>query len=254
MSDLKIEIDAEAIANEFKDLKSEVEAALTEAVRAASVMAYGMVHEEASKRLKSRLRPYQNALSYHEISPGIWVVSLDESAFFIEEGMEPHSQYDTLLKENAKISAEGFRYKVIPFEHSKGPTYQTDNARNITKMVKAELKARGIPYKKIETDASGSPRIGKLHSFSVPGSPKPSAKAKFGALVGVNVYQNMVEGKMKRDVMTFRVISEKNKGDGSWEHPGLPAEKILDDVYEKIQRIFDEQILPEVLQKYSINE
>lgn len=254
MSGFKLELDAEEIAKTFGDLKEEVEATLHEAVRAASVMAYGMVQEEAAQRLKSRLKPYQEALSYMEVIPGVWSVSLDESAFWIEEGMEAHSQYDTLLKGNAKVSAEGFRYKVIPFEHSKNPSQQTNNARMITTMVKKELKSRGIPFKKIETDAAGSPRVGKLHSFSVPGSPKPSEKAKFGALMGVNIYQHKVDGKMRRDIMTYRVISEKNRGDGRWEHPGLEAEKILDDVFDKIQRIFDEQILPEVLQKFSHNE
>lgn len=251
-SNLKIQIDAEEIASQFGDLKYEVEEALTEAVRQASVMAYGIANELAAEKLNSRLKTYQDALSYEEVSPGLWTVSLDESAFWIEDGISAHDQRETLLKNNAKVSKDGTRYKVIPFEHSKNPSQQTSRAREISQMVKKELKARNIPYKKIERDEKGSPRLGKLHSFSVPGSPKPSPKAKFGALSGINIYQRMEKGRAVRDIMTFRTITSKK--DDRWMHPGLQAEKILDQTFDKIQQIFDLEILPEVLRKYSAFE
>jgi hypothetical protein len=252
MSKLKIEIDAEEIAAQFGDLKYEVSQALNEAVRMASVMAYGIANEMAAEKLKSRLKPYQEALAYEEISPGMWVVSLDESAFWIEDGIEPHDQREKLLRTGYKVSKDGTKYRSIPFEHSKNPSQQTDKARQITQMVKKELRARDIPFKKIERDASGSPRIGKIHSFSVKDSPKPSPKAKFGALMGVNVYQRMEGKKAVRDIMTFRTIT--SKVDDRWMHPGLKPEKILDLTFDKIQQVFDNEILPEVMRKYSVFE
>lgn len=252
MSKLRIEIDAEEIASQFGEIKEEVSQALTEAVRQASVMAYGIANELAADKLTSRLKPYQDALSYEEISPGLWSIALDESAFWIEEGLDPHNQRDTLLQKNYKIAKDGSRYKSIPFEHSKNPSQQTQKARQITQMVKKELKARDIPFKKIERDAAGSPRIGKIHSFSVKDSPKPSAKAKYGALMGVNIYQRMEGKKAVRDIMTFRTISSKQ--DDRWMHPGLKPEKILDLTFDKIQQIFDNEILPEVMRKYSVFE
>lgn len=213
-------------------------------------------HEGEISFLKTKIkklrhfRPDYNCTSYRK-----WDIQVAEGASFVCNGILIHNSGDMredLLKNNAKVSKDGTRYKVIPFEHSKNPSQQTSRAREISQMVKKELKARNIPYKKIERDEKGSPRLGKLHSFSVPGSPKPSPKAKFGALSGINIYQRMEKGRAVRDIMTFRTITSKK--DDRWMHPGLQAEKILDQTFDKIQQIFDLEILPEVLRKYSAFE
>lgn len=253
MANLKFEIDVDDLVKEFGDLKAEAEQVIVESVKAAALMTYGKVNELAAEKLHSTLKPYQEALSYEEVSPGFWVVTLAESAMWIEEGRKSGPMFDDLLRNGAKIGKDGQRYKSIPFEHSKNPTEQTVKAKEITSMIRTELKARGIPYKKIETDASGSPRLGKIHSFSVPGSPKPSLKAKYGALEGINVYQRKVGNKIKRDVMTFRIISDKQKTDGSgrWEHPGKPAINLMDTAYDWIVNEFETKILPEALAKFA---
>lgn len=250
---LTIEIDAEGMAEAFGDLKFEVEEALTEAVKKASVMAYGIANELAAEKLRTRLKTYQEALHYEEVSPGLWVISLDEKAMFIEEGLEPHDQRTTLLGKGAKIAKDGTKYRSIPFEHSKNPSQQTARAREISSWAKKLLKQNNIPYKKIEKDPQGNPLVGKLHTIKNSGTARPSAKAKFPALDGLNIYQTkQANGKIRRDIMTFRTITSK-PGD-TWQHPGLRPEKILDITFDKIQRIFDEEILPSVLSQYSTFE
>lgn len=249
MSKFVFEIDTEAIAKEFGDLKHEVEAALQRAVEITAVQAKGIAMELANQKLKSRRKTYLDALSLEQVSPTFFVLSLDESAMWVEDGVSPHDQRTTLLKQNYKTSKDGHKYKSIPFEHTKLPQLQTAQAQQITSWVKQELKSRKIPFKKIELDSSGSPRLGKIHSFSVPGSPKPSANAKTGALMGVNIYQRRNEkGKVVRDIMTFRTISSK-PGD-NWQHPGLDPVHIFEETFAKISEIYDNQILPEILKSF----
>ena len=251
MSKLRLQLDAEKIAESFGDLKHEVEQALTEAVKQASAMTYAKTLELAEEKLNSRFEKYTNALSYKELAPGLWVVELDESAMWIEEDVPAHSMIPDLLKNNPKISKDGKKYKVIPFDQAKGPSQSSQKTREITNMLKRELKARGIPYKKIETDASGSPRVGKLHTLNI-NSPRPTAKAKTPALFGVNIFQTKTKsGAIRRDIMTFRVAHEKHQAEGLWFHPGSEGEKIMDEAFEWIAQVFDTEILPSVLQKFS---
>lgn len=244
-------IDAQSIASEFDGFKEEVELALNEAVRSASAMTYAKVNELASERLKSTLSKYQRALSYQEVYPGLWTVELDESVMWLEEGREPGSMVDDLLKNNAKVSKDGKRYKSIPFEHSARAGDMGNQAKELVRLLKKELSARAIPFRKIERDASGSPRIGKLHTFNVPSSPKPTKMANTPALMGVSIYQKMTKrGAVKRDILTFRTVTDDHKAEGKWFHPGLAPRKLMDEAFDWIEHEFETKILPETLSRF----
>lgn len=248
---LKIEIDAAQIAEAFGEIRQDVEQALTDGVKLASSMAFTKANELANERLHQRREAYAKALSWNEISKGLWTVELDESAMWIEQGLPEHSMIPDLLRKNYKVNKKGEKYKVIPFDQGKAPSKLGEKGKQLQSQVKRELKARNIPYKKLELDSSGNPRLGLLHQIKDIQSEKPSKKAKHGALEGLSVYQTKDKtGNVRRDIMTFRVVKESHAADGRWYHPGLKPVNILDDVFQWVSNVFDNEILPEILSKF----
>lgn len=245
----RIEIDAKALAEDFGEIARDVEQAVEDAVKLASAMTYAKANELAAQKLNSRRKQFTDALSYEEIAPGIWVVSLDESALWIEDGMDPHSMVDDLLRKNPKVAKDGTRYKVIPFDHGKAPSLQTSKAKEITDQVKRELKSLKVPFKKVELNPDGSPKLGTVFKKNIP-SARPTAKAKYPSLHGLTIIQSQVGEKVKRDVMTFRVVTDKHKQEGLWFHPGIGGVKIIDEVFNWVSNEFDNKILPEVLARF----
>jgi hypothetical protein len=253
MGNLKFEIDAQAMAAEFKEAQKEVEAALTKGIQALAQQTHAKTVELANQRLKGLRDTYLNALNFEEVSSGIWVVSLDEKALFIEEGMKPHSMVPDLLRKNAKISKDGKKYKVIPFKHMNqtgAPSEVSKKSKEFVNYLKQELKARSIPYKKIELDSNGSPRTGKLHTFSVD-SPKPTAKARYPIFHGVNIYQTKTSnGNVRRDIMTFRVVTEDHEWEDRWFSPGMVAKNLMDEAFNQSVQEWETTILPDILKSF----
>jgi hypothetical protein len=251
MSDrLKFEIDIESIASQFKEEMQEVQDQLYEGVQALAAMTHARTIELANEKLRSTREDYIEALSFKEIEKGIWVVSLDEKMLWVEDGKDSGSMVDDLLKKNAKVSKSGEKYKVIPFEHSKSPSKMSKHHESLVNDLKKELKARQIPFKKIEKNPDGSPRLGKLHSMNIE-SPLPTPRAKHPIFHGLNIYQRKDEsGKIRRDVMTFRIVKESHKNAGKWYHPGIDAYKLMDQAFEYSTKEFENTIMPAILAKY----
>lgn len=244
----RVQVNAEGLAKAFGQLANEAEQAIKDGVKLASAMAYAHANELARERLHSRLTTFLDALRYKEVSEGIWAIELDESATWIDDGMKPHDMKPDLLRKNAKIGKDGQRYKVIPFSHSKNPQDQTDKEKGYADQIKAELKKRKIPLKKVELNADGSPRIGKIHGFNID-SARPSPKASHPALSGVNIYQRKDNnGNIRKDIVTFRVVSSKQTD--KWFHPGLKPANIFDDTYTWVLNEFENRILPDVLASF----
>lgn len=250
MSDLKFLINTDELAAAFGDIKIEVEEALNKSAKQLASMTHAKVVEMAQKELSSTREKYLSQLEFQEIVPGVWAITLNQPALFIEDGMQPHSMVDDLLRKNPKISKDGFRYKHIPFEHSKPSSEQTMQGKQLTSQLKELFKREGIPFKGIEKNADGSPRIGKLHTLQLGGA-RPTAKATSPAFDGVTVYQSMTrQGKVRRDVMTFRTVSDKSKAMGKWFHPGLTAKKFFEKAYDWAEKTWENEILPAVLDSY----
>lgn len=252
MSDgLKFELDIEQIASAFKEEAEKVQQALYEGVKQLSAMTYARTIELANEKLKSTRKSYIDALDYKEIQPGIWVVSLDAKMLWLEEGKSAGSMVDDLLRNNAKTAKDGTKYKVIPFEHSKNPSDMSTRSQSLVSDLKRELKRQDIPFKKIEKNADGSPRIGKLHSLNI-ASPLPTPRASYSIFHGLSIYQRKTaEGKVKRDIMTFRIVSEKHKQTGKWYMADdIEARKFLDKAFEELVSKFETEIMPDILAKY----
>jgi hypothetical protein len=107
-----------------------------------------------------------------KVGDGLWEIKLGAEASWIEEGRQPGFQEDLLRKgpfskskSGPKTAADGSVYRVIPFEHMKGPSRQTPAERTLTATLKSALKATKTPYAKIERDSSNAPISGMLRSF-----------------------------------------------------------------------------------------
>jgi hypothetical protein len=267
-----LNLDLSQLAHVGDVAKEVIDAAMDEAGRRLTTATHGHILEEVQKKLHSSRQKYIDALSYKQIGKDSWSIDLDPSAFFIEDGLPSNwEMIDALLgqgrpnksrlegtpKGQVKTSKEGNKYRAIPFEHNKGQTAQTPFQTSLTNMVKGEMKARKIPYGGIEKDAMGAPKIGLLHSFDVSSRGKgivPTSKTGNSLLAGVRVYQREVkdrQGKstVKKAVLTFRMVSEKQKGSGSWIHPGLEGRKFIDDAYDWALKEWETKIGPEIAQE-----
>jgi hypothetical protein len=251
MSDFNITINIDSIAAQLDQKKQDIIVKLRQSVQALASAAHVKVLELADEKLKTLKIKYKDAVDFNQIDDNIWVVSLKEEVMWIEKGKSAGSMYDALAtSKKTKVSKDGYKYLVIPFEHSKRPAEQTIKAKQVTDRIRAFLKTEKIPYKKIEHNSDGSPKMGLLHRFDVMEHPKlmmkhPSEKAKSPLLQGLAIYQRKDEkGKMRRDIMTFRVVSEKNKGDGRWEYPSREGVDIFQETHKWAVNLWHNEILP----------
>jgi hypothetical protein len=246
---LKFFVNADDIANEMKAFKEEAKQAIEESVKQLSAMTHAKVVELAQEKLKSTRKIYTDNLDYQELVPGLWVVSLDQPALWIEEGRKSGDMTQDLLKTGAHIAKDGSRYKAIPFDHGKPPSQMDPFSRNLVAKIKSELKKANIPFKKLELNADGSPRIGRLHTMNI-SSPHPSSRASHPALSGLTIYQTKgANGKVRRDIMTFRMVSDKHKG-SKWIHPGRDAEGFFEKALQWAEDQWEREILPQIMARF----
>lgn len=244
---LKFNIDAAQIAEAFKELALEVEQDLEKGIANLAAMTDAKVKEMAQSELHSSRKKYIENLTLEEVQPGVWVVALDEPAMFIEEGLEPNTDMKPGLLKDAKVSASGVRYKVIPFDHTKGPSQMTPYAKNVVDRIKQNLKKDNIPFKKLEMNEDGSPKRGLLHSKNYGG--EIPGKGNTPVMEGVSIYQSVTKtGNVRRDILTFRTVTS-NQSD-KWMHPGIEAKKYMDKALEWAMKEWEDKILPEILAKY----
>lgn len=236
--------------------------------------------ELATNELHSRRETYLKALTFFE-ADGVAVLQLDASALWIEEGIKgPWNMLDALLSSpKAKISKDGKRYLVIPFDHSPGhgATNTTPAQLDLVNTVRSEMKRRRIPWAKVERDDNGRPLLGRLHKFSVNDAPLkthhgpgqgrgaigdvrqgPGPRQLVGGapgggtpfLAGVGVYQKLGPGgSVQRSVMTFRVASEDHIGQERWDHPGLEPKRFLERTEKWALEQADNLIVPDLMER-----
>lgn len=192
MADLTVELDMSALKQLGDDFKK-LEGRISHEIQTLAMQTHSHILEEVQTKLHSRRQKYVENLGIQKLNNDLYVITLKEPALWIEDGMPAHSMVDDLLKQSPnnpnskppKRTKKGELYRVIPFEHSKGPTSQTPAQQSLTATIKEELKKRKIPYGKIERDGQGRPLSGMLHKFDIedrpvkpsdhqPGPPKPA--------------------------------------------------------------------------------
>ena len=248
----------------------------TEIERLARMM-HAKVAEMATTRLASRRNFFLEQVSFIEdgVSPSgfkKYKIVLSEDALWIEKGIPANtSMVDWLLNRKPgstgaiKFAKDGTRYRVIPFKHNKLPQNTPNSQMEIRNTVQNEFRRLGLPgFGRLEMGAGGSPIIGKVRRLHILDKPLKTAegpgqgRGPIGAvrqgptgipfLQGLTVYQRPgADGSVKKDIMTFRIVSEKHKAQGRWVHPGLAPTNIFKDTAEWGENTLKNDIMPAVI-------
>jgi hypothetical protein len=247
---LKLQLNVADLAKQFKEFAAEVEKELQDGVKTLAAATYSHIVEDVDNSLHSSKKKYKDALSKgaEEVSPGVWLITLDEKAFWIEEGIQAGKDMKEDLLKNGETYPSGKKYKVIPFEHTKPPQEQHQSAKVLVQQIRGALRRKDIPYKNIEYNRDGSPKLGKLHQLDL-GGPVPG-KGNTRALQGLSIYQSMQNGKVRRDIMTFRTVTDGPESSGKWLHPGFEPKKFLDKGHDWAEKTWEQEILPDILRKW----
>jgi hypothetical protein len=278
-------VDMNNVLQGFEDFREDFVHKLDSAAQLLSAQADAHIKEQAAQRLHTRREEYIQALSLESVTQGVYAVTLQPEARWIEDGMEPHNMLEDLLSsDKARTAKDGSKYVVVPFKHSKGETQQTHVERRILTAIKKELRRNRIPYKRIEKNPDGSPKVGLIHSLNL--APPHSAPLKQGYegpkdkvfkgktdspyiggtpyTFGTRIYQHPKKGKdggvlmgkdghpkMERSIFTFRVASSKQAGTGMWDHPGISPLHLFEEAQQWIQQQWDNEVAPEILRSLS---
>jgi hypothetical protein len=272
VSNLKFDIDVETLSKQLGGLKKDVEKDVTRSAEDLANITHARILELADEELTSLREMYKSHVKTDNSMARIWVITLEEPAMWIEEGRKSGFMEELLNGKSSHVGKNG-KYAIIPFQHNKNPTNQSPKAYDLAQEIKYALKKKGVSWKKLETNADGSPRVGLLHKFNVETARPVDAQKdihKNPLTKGVAVYQNVYDsdgnlvrnadkgrdllakgqGTVKKDVMTFRVISEKHKNEGLWVHPGRQGNKIFDKAFDWAIKQWETQILPAIFEKY----
>lgn len=251
---IKFNIDTSSITSQLKEFALEVEQDLQKAAADLALLTKEKVLELANENLSSTgYESYKEGVGTDDTAPGIWIVYIDEKVAWQESGLkEGFDMKPGLLKGATKVSKDGHHYRSIPFDHGKAPskTANSPKAQELVSQVKSFLKKEKIPFRKIEKDANGSPLTGKLHKFDIPSDP-PTDRASTSALKGLTIYQTkMKNGSVRRDILTFRTVSDGPASANKWIHPGYQAKNFLDQAAEWATREWEDKILPDIINRW----
>lgn len=255
--DFEIQI-SDVLKNATEKVKKRIEKDLQSAVKVLGREGIKKANELASEKLEGGLENmYQDNLYMEQVSDNMVVIGIRPEVGFIEHGQR--GGFMEYLLKNAKTSKKGVRYKTIPFRHNvAGKSNQSSGDNNdLVNELKTFLRSKGQPYSKtrnLALDANGSPRIGRINSWDIKdmrGKGKKSVKELSRNLQGVSVYQNFNKktGRVERNIMTFRVITDKHRGH-KWMKKGTQGTKILEETRKWIEETWERDILPNLKSKY----
>jgi hypothetical protein len=260
--ELKLNVKVEDLSKEITDkIKQSLEKDLNKIVTDLGKSAVQHLQKLSEQFPKELEKKYKDNIYIEQLADNIVEVGLREEIAWIDQGRKPGFMKDLLERKSGsdvKTAKDGTKYRVIPFEHQTQGTPKSTQAADLVGQLKNFLKAEGVAYSKtraLKKDESGNPRVGRIESFDIKKmreSNKKSVKNLSPNLEGVSIYQNMnaKTGKVERNIMTFRVISEKHQGTGKWEHPGIEGKKTVDKTFDWVKEKWEREILPELKKKY----
>jgi hypothetical protein len=251
---MKINLDISALADQLEQFKKELTEDIQKSVAGLAKAAHAHIVEDAQKGLHSYREKYLNDLSAPEqLDDTTWCITLNEKSTWIEDGRpEPFDMKPGLLKDG-KTSKDGTKYRVVPMNQGKTPGQMSSGNKgyeqNMVNLVKSELKKKGISYKKLELDpATGSPRLGKLHSMNIESF--TPGKGSTQQLAGLSIYQTkQKDGSVKRSITTFRTVTEKGQ-EGKWIHPEVEAKEFFEKAAAWAEQEWESKWLPMILDKH----
>lgn len=255
------------LGKEIESFTEEVKASARKEVQSLAGQAHAMIADKAERgnnkgfKLKSNRQQYVDNLDLQKIESSgnneIWAVVLYKPAQYLEDGQPKHNMIEQLLGSNATVKkgsnvgqpwvkkGKNGRYAAVPFEHSK-PSSQMSLAQNkIADYVKKELKSRGLDK---TITKNGKPVLGKAASLDLVGRGSPQHEKSWKPLLsGLTIYQREVKmkngkSKIMRDVLTFRMVSDSQKGKGLWDHPGREGLHAFEEVEKELDILWNNTI------------
>lgn len=250
MTDFNIKINYKEIADKIGVTKESIAKKLEGAVEALSISTHAFVVKYANDHLTGFTRSHfigedGSNIRWAKISNNMWMVEIDESVKWIEEGRSATSMAteDWLLKPGkSKTAKDGSKYRVIPFSHNKDDIGTPPAMRQA---ITESLKFNKVNMKKIEFNPDGMPKIGivqklkdlpkldnpdnNMYQFRSQGRTSQEAE-EFGLPKyegshflsgGVVVQRPTKRGKIRKEVITFRVVSSKHEAEGRWMYPAV---------------------------------
>jgi hypothetical protein len=260
-------INADAVAKKIGDHYDNIRNELRTAVQNLSIQTHAKIIEMANEDLKgwqlqNFLGENGSNIRWRQASDNIWAVEIDEKVMFYDRGRPIVSMAtESWLLKNGKKAKDGSVYRAIPFKKdlsAKGiSAHGVSGTLNI--MAKNAIQAarteqgQKISLRTIERNRDGSPRVGILHKipvaqpfnqrqapnlFSRPRSAEDAKKTGLKEhegifkLQGLVIAQRMVGAKVKREAMTFRVVSSKHKNENRWMYPEIKAHRFLERAFQ----------------------
>lgn len=265
---MKVDLDISALSQFLDNFAKQVSDDIKLGIKGLANSAHAHILEEEKRKLQKWDREkYEANLSQAEqIDDYLWEITLGEEAAGIEEGRPawdmkgpPGGLLHTerpgskgKIKEVQNGPNKGKKYRVVPFQQ--GKVSNTTNPEKIqrqeqlVKDIKGALKAKGIPLRKLEVDpATGSPRIGRLHSLNI--ESRIPGKGNTPELHGLTIYQtpNAKTGKVQRTMTTFRTAIE---GDGKWMRDPIEGIKVFEETRTWCEDQWQNVWLPQIVDKY----
>lgn len=250
-----VEESLRSLEKDIKDLTKEMADKAKKNVELLAGTAHAMIVAKANTKLKSTRSIYIENLDLKKLSASgdnvIHAVVLYKGAGWIENGQAAHNMIDYLVNgKSGKVSKKGHKYAIIPFEHSKSADQRSAKQDVITKYVNKELKSRGLD-KVITRD--GKPVLGRAATVDLIARGSPQSEKSFRPLLsGLTIYQSLRKNKhgeviknksgeprVRRDIMTFRVVSETQRGKGLWDNPGRAPANFFEQVARELDPIWE---------------
>jgi hypothetical protein len=257
---LKLEINAEEILSQVTQAKEEAKKDVIQAVEKLTMMTYGFIVADAEKLPDQVGRAYRKAL--HQPDPvssdsdvNVWIISLDESAMWIEEHLpEKIDMKPNLLK--------GKKYVRVPFRYASkggGAVPRSSASEGLLMEIKQVLKDKHGKDDSflLKTEKSGKKvKTGKLHEFDMSGenrfmSWKKRNEKETHPLKRLSIFQTQNKaGRTKRDVLVFRTVSAGDASTGKWMHPGL-NKQLMDAAMKRAEQEWESIMKPELERKWA---
>lgn len=279
MSKFNINIDVQQLADALEQSATVIEDKVIQAVEALSVSTHAFIVAKANAELSGfkrqaflgigdkanktnakstsdpRVDQAAKNVRWVRVANGIWVVEIDESAAWIEEGRDPKfmGSEDWLLKPGAKgvkRARDGSLYRSIPFKQTEGGRPDPGTKPMYPTLIKQAMAKQGIHQTRIEKHPDGTPKLGVIHKLDVrqpwggaeknPGLYSRPRSAQEAALSGLKPHggifhlQDAVviqrekppgkrggKGKIVKETVVFRTISSKHQAEGRWMYPAV---------------------------------
>lgn len=293
MAKFDINVDVEGLANKVSKTKEVVEQKLLPAVERLSISTHAFIINKANSELNDFKRNFFLGLGEYgknkkdsdkapgvdssaknvrwvKVSNNMWVVELDESVSWIEDGREPTSMAteDWLLKPSkSKVSKDGSLYRSIPFKITQGGKAAKGTKPAYASLIKTAAREQGINLKNIEKNEDGTPKIGVLHKIKIEGPEegwekfpnfhsRPRSEEEAAAsglkphggifhLKGAVVLQRVKPGKkpkVVKETVVFRTVSSKHKLENRWMYPEVKPLNAINAAYEYAKEQMDKII------------